>query len=529
MPSLTPIVDAYQQAVQFGDQRNQAQVQQATGLQALLAHVQAQQKAQRASELDQQMRRELATSDGSQESLAKIAAKYSSAGDILKSQTSSLDRKAQIDATKEAAKARLSQGAAQFDRNMEIKARNATTAEERAAVDQQWKQGRMQFEAAHLNQTGERLLWETGIASPKMVAPTIAPAARPMAMPGGPAPGSFEAARLAEQAGTEAPLSDAFKAGAPAPRGLADVLKQVAPQSGEIDPMARVRLLDGERQADAAPANNLDARDLMAAGSRAAPVVAPIAPTAGTPAPAATTAAPPAPKMPEFFGSPREIAQAKNKWLMDQARAAQKQEINLSGGRESQQNNRIISAGNQVAAALKNITDVPIAGASSGIFGERGHPKGIMGAGKETIANAMTTQEVNDYKIMATGIERSLAAIESSGLAATGALTSQMGSVVWREGWTNFSKLRALAETRQIVEKGMEVQLANPRVPPETKELVRKIVKEVQDSVPFTHSDLTKLAAEQAVDPKITLGDVVKFKRRASDAQPAGEWSIRPR
>ena len=251
---------------------------------------------------------------------------------------------------------------------------------------------------------------------------------------------------------------------------------------------------------------NMDPRDFRAQGGAVAPTAAPVADM---------TVAPQQPRthvvMPEFVGSPRERASAKNAWMQAQSKAQQK-ELNLSGGRESVQNNRILSAGNQVAAALKNIVDVPISGASTGIFGERGHPTGLFGAGKETLANAMTTQEVNDYKIMATGIQRSLAAIESAGLAATGALSNQMESVLWREGWTNFSKLRALAETRQIVEKGLEVQLSNPRVPPETKELVRQVIKDAQTAVPFTHSDLTTLQAQQKIDPKITIADIVASK-----------------
>src|SRR6185369_3477504 len=68
-----------------------------------------------------------------------------------------------------------------------------------------------------------------------------------------------------------------------------------------------------------------------------------------------------------------------------------------------------------------------------------------------------------------------------------------------------------LAQVRQIIEAGMESILANPRVPDEQKDLVRKTLAGVQKSVPFTHSDLIDLTARQAVNPDTTLKQVLKL------------------
>ena len=67
-------------------------IQQASALQQLLAHVQAQQK-------EQAFRSDLASlgANPTQEQLAQVGAKYGSPADILKSQTSSLDRKAALE------------------------------------------------------------------------------------------------------------------------------------------------------------------------------------------------------------------------------------------------------------------------------------------------------------------------------------------------------------------------------------------------------------------------------------------------
>lgn len=427
---------------------------------------------------------------------------------------------------REMARGRLAQAAQTANLIHEDRMRNATTAEARAA-----EQARHNFQIEAIQRdavanTGARLTWETG--APAATGAALA-AGRPMPsapVQSGNAVLDPEVMQNPDMAAAVAKINAVGRA----PQHIEiPSASNAAPQAqtpvvGTVPPVAAL-----PAPAVAAAPDNLDARDLRARG-QAAFDAAKQAPAAASPSAPSTPAAPangapPAAPMPQFVGSPKDQAAARNKWMLEQQKLNQKMNINLAGGRESAQNNRVLSGGNQVAAALKNIVELPISGASTGIFGERGHPKGLFEAGKETLANQMTTQEVNDYKIMATGIERSLAAIEAAGLATTGSLTNQMAGVVWREGWTNFSKLRALAETKQIVEKGLEVQLANPRVPEETKALVRKVIKDVNDAVPFSNADLTRLQKEQGVDPKITLADVVKKKEQGA----AGGWSIRPK
>ncbi|MBA0088410.1 MAG: hypothetical protein HRJ53_25775, partial [Acidobacteria bacterium Pan2503] len=105
-------------------------------------------------------------------------------------------------------------------------------------------------------------------------------------------------------------------------------------------------------------------------------------------------------------------------------------------GREAVFNQRIVTAGNQVSKALNNIVQLPLT-SSSGILGGRQQGPGFMDAGKATLANTLTTQEVQSYNTMSAGIQRSLAAIEASGLAPGGTLSHQMDSVIFRAGDTN--------------------------------------------------------------------------------------------
>ena len=101
-----------------------------------------------------------------------------------------------------------------------------------------------------------------------------------------------------------------------------------------------------------------------------------------------------------------------------------------------------------------------------------------------------------------------------------------MDAVLFKEGDTNYTKLFKLAQTRQIVDKGLETMISNPRVAPETKAHIREIVARVEKAVPFTVSDVLRMQARQQTNPNVTLGDVIGYK---NESTPNGGWSIRPR
>jgi hypothetical protein len=182
------------------------------------------------------------------------------------------------------------------------------------------------------------------------------------------------------------------------------------------------------------------------------------------------------------------------------------------GNRESVFINRVILSGNEAARDLENVVKLPMS-ADRGIFGGRTQGPGIFAAGKESLANQMTTQEVQSYNVLATGFQRSLAAIEASGLAPNVNLSHQMDAVIFKAGDTNFTKLQKLAQTRQIVEAGLETITSNPRVPEATKNHIKEILAKVEKAVPFTQGDLIDLQGMQNSNPNMTLGDVLKAKR----------------
>jgi hypothetical protein len=180
------------------------------------------------------------------------------------------------------------------------------------------------------------------------------------------------------------------------------------------------------------------------------------------------------------------------------------------GSREAVFSQRVLQASNQASKDLENVVNLP-ASSTSGIFGGGG-PKStthLLDAGAGVLSNQMTGQEAQTYNAMSTGFQRTLAAIESAGLMPSGSLTHQMDSVIFKEGDSNLTKLHKLAQTRQIVESGLETMLENPRVSKDEKAHAQAVMERIQKAVPFSHSDLIKLSAAQAENPNATLRDVM--------------------
>ena len=176
------------------------------------------------------------------------------------------------------------------------------------------------------------------------------------------------------------------------------------------------------------------------------------------------------------------------------------------GGRNSVMTKRVLASAIMAKEDLNNITDLPIT-VSRGAFGGREQGPSLLQAAKEDLVNTMTTQEVQDYNVSVAGLVRNLATIESAGLMPSGTLVKQMDAVILKEGDTNFTKMRKLAQIKQIVNKGVEIHLSDPQVPDEMKDAIREIISNVNEAVPFSVSDINKL--QNSKNPKATLGSLV--------------------
>jgi hypothetical protein len=190
------------------------------------------------------------------------------------------------------------------------------------------------------------------------------------------------------------------------------------------------------------------------------------------------------------------------------------------GSREAVFLNRVLGGANQAVAAIKNITELPV-GASTGVLGIGASPgHSLFSSVKGALTNEIASQDVQDYNTMLPGIERNLASIESAGLVPSNTFMGSFGKLELRQGDTQMTKLRKLAEMRQIIEKGLEPSLENPRVQPSQKELIKKIIDMTKQAVPFEHSDITRLQRAQQTNPSTTLNDLIKQKITAKPGAP---------
>lgn len=179
-------------------------------------------------------------------------------------------------------------------------------------------------------------------------------------------------------------------------------------------------------------------------------------------------------------------------------------------GREAIFTNRVLAAGNQAAAALGNIARGPM-GQSAGIMGVGSAPgHSALTSTMDTLRNKLAPDEVQQYNVMNTGLARNFAAVEGQGLAQPGSFTGQIGEgTTLRGGDTEETKLLRMGESRQIIERGLEPKLTDPRVPEAQKALIRKMIDEVRTAIPYTVEDLQGL---RSAPPGTTIADVIKAR-----------------
>lgn len=188
------------------------------------------------------------------------------------------------------------------------------------------------------------------------------------------------------------------------------------------------------------------------------------------------------------------------------------------GAIEQRFQSRIQVGANSAVKTIKNIVDLP-AGASTGLLGVGQSPgQSIFQAGLDNLRNKVSSQEVQSYNSLLTGLDRNLAVVEGAGQIASDALAGSYDTLQLRETDTQLTRLRKLAEMKQTVTAGIEPHLHNMRIPRSQRDFYRMIIDEVNKLIPFDQSDVAAL--EQAENPQQTLGDVIKA-RGLADPQAA--------
>jgi len=186
---------------------------------------------------------------------------------------------------------------------------------------------------------------------------------------------------------------------------------------------------------------------------------------------------------------------------------------------------RVIMAGNNAAQTAQNIMELPMT-TTGGLWGSVPQGTGMLSAPLSALTNKMTSQEVQEYIPMMAGVNRNLAQIEAAGLMPSGTLTHAMDALQLREGDTYLTKMRKLAEFRQIVEKGLETYLDNPKLAPEQKAATQKIIGQMSAAIPFTHHDVTTFERAGQGNPETTFGEYVKSQGLGSSTGLPAGWTV---
>jgi hypothetical protein len=165
------------------------------------------------------------------------------------------------------------------------------------------------------------------------------------------------------------------------------------------------------------------------------------------------------------------------------------------GGRETQQAMRMINAGNEAAAAVTNLTELPISATSGWFKGLTAHtPDSLSAAIGRSMAGYVNDSEARALQLSWQGVGRAMAALETAG-AGQGlvGLTKQADTLLPQKGDTNLNVMRSYAEIRQIVERSVETIKSSPGTSADQKKLLDKIVDQTKEAVPWTVHDVNML------------------------------------
>lgn len=315
MASIAPGLDGFLMARQMGQQQQNQEMAQAQGLMGILAQVKKQ-------EQEQAYRGALSQAKTPEEQLA-IASRFMGPDALGKMIQGGQDRSATRENTRAIALSRLAQTAAQAENTHQYRMSTLTNAADRAAETARHNRVMEGLSSERVGIDGKRLEYDTGYSVPRTPAPAMP---RPnMPQPGAmtPAPaGALQGVLNASNFPSVSPEQQAARdADAAAIRGR-EVTGGGIP-TGSIVPGSQAGMQPGALQAIlAAQGPNADMNDRRFAGEiRAQPPVAQAAPPATVAPIASQTNSPPAsPQMPNFTGSPRQVAAARNKWLADQSK-----------------------------------------------------------------------------------------------------------------------------------------------------------------------------------------------------------------
>lgn len=178
---------------------------------------------------------------------------------------------------------------------------------------------------------------------------------------------------------------------------------------------------------------------------------------------------------------------------------------NVPGGaRTAGQINRIINAAKDAVTGLQNISQLPST-ATGSLFGANGQTTSLLDVGKRWLGNSITSQEVQDANVSFVGLGKALATLDSGGLQSSQALMTQMDKLQLMPGDTQYTKMRKLAEIRQLADNSLETTINGPLLSTTQKKYAQTLRDALAKAIPWTPNDVSKL--QQSKSPTATLRD----------------------
>lgn len=192
-------------------------------------------------------------------------------------------------------------------------------------------------------------------------------------------------------------------------------------------------------------------------------------------------------------------------------------------GNQAMMSNRIMSAADLGSQSLQNIMETPLGGSAGGMFGIGSSPgKSVMQTTVDDLRNRLAPQEAQSLNVMFTGLARNLGTIEAQGgLQGAQSFSEQIkNGIQIRDGDTVQTALTRMAEASQIIHKGTEVYLANPKLDPQVRQVIQDSIAKLDVAIPFTVHDLTMFQRAQEKNPGMTFGQYAQMKGLGNNAKP---------
>lgn len=190
-------------------------------------------------------------------------------------------------------------------------------------------------------------------------------------------------------------------------------------------------------------------------------------------------------------------------------------------GQQMMQVQRVFGSANLASDTLTQMMQLNY-GASTGIGGWGAHPgQGLMDTISGNLRNRMSFQENQDYRALSAGLFRNIAAIETVGQAGgVAALAKQMqDSEAIIPGDSIGTAMLKMANSRRIVERGIDTFMARKDIPQDLKDSVQDRLEEMRTAIPFTTQDVINYQRAGQKNPQLTFS---QFAEQNKLGAPSG-------